>query len=245
MDVSKFCSVWLAGPTCVTIADLQPDFWLDFFAETGLIKVYDCDVPVLRHLVDVKGELDGENGVGFTLKFFFSENEFFEDSVISKTYDWIGVHTVTGSCISWKEGQCVTKRDGDRSFFNFFNTPEESDQEFDYHLGAYIYQRALRKIRFYTEIIRAASICDTRPRESRIVIDIKREWEYFKIVSDIRITKPTDFKATVRSAWHYVRNPGAKRDQAPSKYARNLRAKRHQVRGQYVSYKQLFAVDCA
>lgn len=44
------------------------------------------DVPVLRHLEDITSEyLEGTN-TGFRLFFHFSENEFFTNKVLTKTY---------------------------------------------------------------------------------------------------------------------------------------------------------------
>ncbi|KAK2719186.1 hypothetical protein QYM36_004878, partial [Artemia franciscana] len=43
------------------------------------------DEPILRHLTDITVDLTS-SPMGFTLKFHFSPNEFFTDSVLTKIY---------------------------------------------------------------------------------------------------------------------------------------------------------------
>ncbi len=47
----------------------------------SLQRIEEHDIPVLEHLTDIKVVLNPVAGTGFTLEFFFSENEFFTDAV--------------------------------------------------------------------------------------------------------------------------------------------------------------------
>lgn len=48
--------------------------------------VEDHDIPILKHLEDVKVILN-ENPMGFILEFYFSPNEYFQNSVLTKEYE--------------------------------------------------------------------------------------------------------------------------------------------------------------
>ena len=65
-----------------------PEFWLTIFKNTDLLvdMMQEHDEPILRHLVDIKVHYK-DDPMGFTLEFFFSPNEFFENSVLTKTYE--------------------------------------------------------------------------------------------------------------------------------------------------------------
>lgn len=100
-----------------------PEFWLTIFKNTDLLvdMVQEHDEPILRHLVDIKVHYK-DDPMGFTLEFFFSPNEFFENSVLTKTYEMKCVpdeldpfsfegpeiHKCKGSPIDWKKGKNVT-----------------------------------------------------------------------------------------------------------------------------------------
>jgi nucleosome assembly protein 1-like 1 len=79
--------------------------------------IMDNDEPALRHLVDIRMEyLDKP---GFRLIFEFSENEFFTNTILTKTYfyreengyggDFIYDHA-EGDKIDWKAGKDLTVR---------------------------------------------------------------------------------------------------------------------------------------
>jgi len=70
-----------------------PEFWLTVMKSAShtdaMIEPH--DEPLLRNLTDLKlsyEKLEGDNPdtIGFTLEFHFSENEFFTNSVLTKTY---------------------------------------------------------------------------------------------------------------------------------------------------------------
>ena len=65
-----------------------PEFWLTIFRNVSLLQemVEDYDIPILKHLEDVKVVLN-EKPMGFILKFYFSPNEYFQNSVLTKEYE--------------------------------------------------------------------------------------------------------------------------------------------------------------
>jgi nucleosome assembly protein 1-like 1 len=96
-----------------------PEFWLSTLKQNPSLQelIVDEDEPVLHNLVDIRMEyLDKP---GFKLLFVFSENPYFEDKILSKTYfyreengyggDFIYDHA-EGSKIQWKEGKDLTVR---------------------------------------------------------------------------------------------------------------------------------------
>jgi nucleosome assembly protein 1-like 1 len=96
-----------------------PEFWLSAMKnQVSLAEmITDRDEEALKHLVDVRMEyLDRP---GFRLIFDFSENEFFKNKIISKTYyyheesgyggDFIYDHA-EGDKIEWKQEKNLTVR---------------------------------------------------------------------------------------------------------------------------------------
>lgn len=65
-----------------------PEFWLTIFKNVELLAdmVQDHDEPILKHLVDIKVSYI-EEPMGFVLDFHFSPNDYFENTVLTKTYD--------------------------------------------------------------------------------------------------------------------------------------------------------------
>ncbi|ESO07807.1 hypothetical protein HELRODRAFT_110599 [Helobdella robusta] len=101
-----------------------PDFWLTIFKNVDMLRamVQPHDIPILKHLQDIKVHLDTEKG--FTLDFLFEENEFFTNTVLTKTYylkfnpqkdeellyEGPEVYKCTGTTIDWKPNKNVTVR---------------------------------------------------------------------------------------------------------------------------------------
>lgn len=104
-------------------ADGIPEFWLtalrNHIALSDLIT--DRDAAALKHLVDVRLaylEDSKEAKPGFKILFQFSPNEFFENTVLEKTYvyqDEVGYtgdfvyDRAIGTEIQWKEDKDLTK----------------------------------------------------------------------------------------------------------------------------------------
>ena len=126
-----------------------PDFWLTVFRKVDQLNEMMSvdDEPILRHLKDIVVVYQAEP-IGFDLQFHFSENEFFEDAVLTKEYfmsgdpaahdpflyDGLRISKCKGCTIHWKAGKNVTVKSSrgssvkfNISFFNFFNPPLVSD----------------------------------------------------------------------------------------------------------------------
>lgn len=136
-----------------------PEFWLSAMKNNELLSetITDRDEAALKHLTDIR--LSYLETPGFKLIFEFSENEFFSNKEITKTYyyqdengyagDFIYDHA-EGDKINWNEGKDLTVRIESKkqrnkntkqtrvvkrtvpteSFFNFF-TPPKPPTEFD------------------------------------------------------------------------------------------------------------------
>ncbi|XP_057366273.1 nucleosome assembly protein 1-like 1-B [Daphnia carinata] len=100
-----------------------PEFWLTIFKNVELLAdmVQDHDEPILKHLVDIKVRYV-EEPMGFILDFHFTPNDYFENTILTKTYDMKCVpdeedpfsfegpeiHKCKGTTIDWKKGKNVT-----------------------------------------------------------------------------------------------------------------------------------------
>jgi len=100
-----------------------PEFWLTIFKNVDLLAdmMQEHDEPILKHLTDIKVHYK-ENPMGFILEFFFSPNEYFENTVLVKKYEMKcipeeedpfsfegpEIHKCKGTVIEWKKGKNVT-----------------------------------------------------------------------------------------------------------------------------------------
>jgi nucleosome assembly protein 1-like 1 len=120
-----------------------PEFWLSSMKNNVSLQdiIMDSDEPALRHLVDIRMEyLDKP---GFRLIFQFTENEFFTNTLLTKTYfyreengyggDFIYDHA-EGDKIDWKAGKDLTvrieskkQRNKSRSRESFLNLADGAD----------------------------------------------------------------------------------------------------------------------
>ncbi|KAI9496849.1 hypothetical protein BDB00DRAFT_757610, partial [Zychaea mexicana] len=93
-----------------------PEFWLTALKNHPQIgeSITDTDEDALKHLVDVR--MSYMEKPGFKLEFEFSENEYFTDKTLTKTYyyqehaqggDFVYDHA-EGAKITWKEGKDLT-----------------------------------------------------------------------------------------------------------------------------------------
>lgn len=111
-------------------------------------QIKEDDQEALSFLQDITCDVLEEEQHGFRLNFYFAENPFFENTVLTKTYymaddDEPMVEGLEGTEILWKPNKCLTmktykkkpKRGGANakpvkktepcdSFFNFFSPPE-------------------------------------------------------------------------------------------------------------------------
>jgi len=100
-----------------------PQFWATVFQNVELLSemAQDYDFPILHHLTDIQVEMSDEP-MGFKLHFHFSPNEYFTNSILTKTYEmkcemdpedpfqFEGPEIVkcTGCTIDWVKGKNVT-----------------------------------------------------------------------------------------------------------------------------------------
>jgi len=111
-----------------------PEFWLTVMKNVELSDemIKENDEDVLKHLIDINvvltGTDDGEGGatkdMGFVLEFHFSPNDYFTDTVLTKTYqmnsvpdkddpfsfDGPEIYACTGCDINWKKGKNITQK---------------------------------------------------------------------------------------------------------------------------------------
>ncbi|XP_010541072.1 PREDICTED: nucleosome assembly protein 1;2-like isoform X1 [Tarenaya hassleriana] len=133
-----------------------PDFWLIALKNNDVIteEITERDEGALKYLKDIKWSRV-EEPKGFKLEFFFDQNPYFKNNVLTKTYHMIDedepiLEKAMGTDIEWYPGKCltqkilkkkpkkgskntkpITKTADCESFFNFFNPPEVPDDEED------------------------------------------------------------------------------------------------------------------
>jgi len=96
-----------------------PQFWVCAMTNNETIGelIGEDDVDCLESLKDIKC-VDREDGKGFELFFYFSPNQYFENEVLTKTYEVPNLllsdepllKNVKGTAIKWKEGRALTYR---------------------------------------------------------------------------------------------------------------------------------------
>lgn len=101
-----------------------PEFWLQAMKNTDIIgeTIQEHDEPILKHLTDVRVRLHDAKPYGYTLEFYFSQNEYFTNKVLTKTYelttdkdvrdplgyDGPSLYRSVGCKIDWIKGKDVT-----------------------------------------------------------------------------------------------------------------------------------------
>jgi len=103
-----------------------PDFWLNVLRQSNAVSelITAQDEPILRHLTDITTDQTNDPAA-FTLKFHFSENEYFSNSVLTKyyklsigpngyeseiLYDGPSIVSCEGCKIDWKQGKNVCEK---------------------------------------------------------------------------------------------------------------------------------------
>uniref|UniRef100_A0A452QX84 Nucleosome assembly protein 1 like 4 n=1 Tax=Ursus americanus TaxID=9643 RepID=A0A452QX84_URSAM len=102
-----------------------PEFWFTIFRNVDMLSelVQEYDEPILKHLQDIKVKFsDPGQPMSFVLEFHFEPNDYFTNSVLTKTYkmksepdqadpfSFEGPEIVDcdGCAIDWKKGKNVT-----------------------------------------------------------------------------------------------------------------------------------------
>ncbi|KAL8138567.1 hypothetical protein V2J09_004568 [Rumex salicifolius] len=135
-----------------------PSFWMNAMKTHEVLaeEITERDEGALQYLKDIKW-CRVENPKGFKLEFFFNENPYFKNSLLTKTYHMIDedepiLEKAIGTEIEWHPGKCltqkilkkkpkkgsknakpITKTETCESFFNFFSPPQvpEDDDDID------------------------------------------------------------------------------------------------------------------
>ncbi|XP_035225239.1 nucleosome assembly protein 1-like 1 isoform X2 [Stegodyphus dumicola] len=137
-----------------------PGFWLTALKNAPLVAdfIEEYDEPILKHLKDIKA-VTLSNPMSFYLEFQFEPNDYFTNTVLTKSYalkcvpdsknifSFKGPEIVTckGCKIHWKKFKnvtaetkkkkarkafrTITKYDETASFFNFFNPPPVQEND--------------------------------------------------------------------------------------------------------------------
>ncbi|KAL5544449.1 hypothetical protein UlMin_008233 [Ulmus minor] len=124
-----------------------PDFWLTAFmshpALGGILT--EEDQKIFKHLTSLEVEDFKDVKSGYSISFNFSENPFFEDRKLTKTYTFLDEGTkITATPIKWKEGMGIPngvthEKKGkkrpptDESFFIWFSETEPKGVMEDIH----------------------------------------------------------------------------------------------------------------
>ncbi|CAA7062468.1 unnamed protein product [Microthlaspi erraticum] len=133
-----------------------PSFWLTALKNNDVIseEVTERDEGALMYLKDIKW-CKIEEPKGFKLEFFFDQNPYFKNTLLTKAYHMIDedeplLEKAIGTEIDWYPGKCltqkilkkkpkkgaknakpITKTEDCESFFNFFNPPQVPDDDED------------------------------------------------------------------------------------------------------------------
>uniref|UniRef100_A0A3P8WPB2 Nucleosome assembly protein 1-like 1 n=1 Tax=Cynoglossus semilaevis TaxID=244447 RepID=A0A3P8WPB2_CYNSE len=153
-----------------------PDFWLTVFRNVDLLSDM-LQEPILKHLQDIKVKFsDPGQPMSFSLEFHFEPNDFFSNTILTKTYKMRSepdenrcTTNVTLKTIKKKQKhkgrgmvRTVTKTVPNDSFFNFFAPPEvpesgelDEDSEAvlaaDFEIGHFIRERIVpRAVLYFT-----------------------------------------------------------------------------------------------
>ena len=149
---------WNFPDECIyeqSLVDAQkelPGFWLHALKSTKTLSemILEHDEPALEHLTDIRCRIHEQKPYGYTIEFHFSENEFFTNKVLTKTYELISetnenrpfllarghFYKCTGCTIDWKEGKNLsfivvkTKQTNKKTKDSRVMTKEEKQETF-------------------------------------------------------------------------------------------------------------------
>ena len=129
-----------------------PGFWLQALKSTKMISelILEHDEPVFEHLTDIRCKVHEQKPYGYTIEFHFSENEYFTNKVLTKTYELIcekdanrpfllakgHFYKCKGCTIDWKKDKNLTiqlvksKEEDKKSNVNRIVTKEEQQDTF-------------------------------------------------------------------------------------------------------------------
>lgn len=144
-----------------------PNFWLHILYSNPMLDfiLHDGDEDILNHLIDIRTTYQSQPHYSFILEFEFSENPFFENSILTKEYfvkikfdvllyEGPEICKTVGCDIKWKKEKNPNEQP---SFLDFFNPPvlpEVMDPSYediknllesDFQIGNYIKDHIIPK----------------------------------------------------------------------------------------------------
>lgn len=155
-------------------------FWLRVLKASYTEFISKKDEKILAHLCDIRPRLYNDPVVKFDIEFYFEPNEFFTNSILTKTYylncnpdpadpltyDGAEIFKCEGCTINWRSEKDREKKNemDQSSFFDFFSPPvlpESVDDpnycdinailQNDFELGFYLKERVIPKaVIFFT-----------------------------------------------------------------------------------------------
>jgi nucleosome assembly protein 1-like 1 len=103
-----------------------PEFWLTILRNVEILAdmIQEHDEPILQHLEDLRVKFHEGTQMGFTLEFHFSANDFFTNTILTKSYQMRSepdendpfsfegpeIISSSGCTIDWKKGKNVTMK---------------------------------------------------------------------------------------------------------------------------------------
>ncbi|KHJ87207.1 nucleosome assembly protein [Oesophagostomum dentatum] len=105
-----------------------PNFWCTAFLNHPQLSsiIDESEEQALAHLTNIEVDEFDDIKSGFRLRFFFSQNEFFENEKIEKEYNLGDTPSTTGTTIRWKEGKNLGKKGDSSSPLSFFEWLSEN-----------------------------------------------------------------------------------------------------------------------
>ncbi|XP_017052743.1 nucleosome assembly protein 1-like 1 isoform X2 [Drosophila ficusphila] len=152
-----------------------PNFWLKVLKASYTEFISKKDEKILECLSDIRSRLSNDPVVKFDIEFHFDPNDFFTNTVLTKTYflnclpdpedplsyDGAEIYKCEGCAIDWKNPKDREKKDDtleQSSFFDFFSPPNLPDDaedpsycdinailQNDFELGFYLKERVIPK----------------------------------------------------------------------------------------------------
>lgn len=127
-----------------------PNYWKQAVQNSKFFPLNDKDKEILKYLTNIEIKYDSSDKKSFTVYFYFSQNSFFDHTIIEKAYifnkkedayttsksteiKWKGdapnIKVVKKKVKKGKSVSTITKEKKVESFFNIFEDTEEEDEE--------------------------------------------------------------------------------------------------------------------
>lgn len=114
-----------------TYIERVPDFWATVFSRHRQLRqvLTKEDIKCLKHVTKLQVEDFEDNRAGYSIQFYFSENPWFDNRIITKEYHlpWHGSPSCTCTPIQWKKGMNLTMKSS--SFFSWFTSQEDASAD--------------------------------------------------------------------------------------------------------------------